>query len=366
MDRHLLDLTDRFMAAALDQDGWIDALQVLADLTRSSHAQLIGLGGPTIVPFNFVTDFDEAPLREFVSIKGGDPEINYRVKASHGDAELTLRAEADYAAMRPLLRTDAYLDYAHRHDIPNGCQTKLLETPQGMIGFALLRGARDGATDDGVRDVFMAIAPHVRSAVRTQIALEDAGPALLSGALDKTGVAVFVVAGDGRLAGMTGPAELAVTQGRLRLVRGRLEAADAGDTVRLYQALARHATGAPLPMETLLLPGTDRDEAVLIDLVRAARATGSFGFRPHVLVILRGGGRWHSSAAAVLSALYHLSPAEADVALRLAEGATRAAIAEARGSSLATVRAQLKSIFHKMKVEREAELIVRLRAMLQL
>jgi DNA-binding CsgD family transcriptional regulator len=366
LDRHLLDLADSFMAAALDQHGWIDALQALAEVTRSSHAQLIGLGSAATVPFNFVTDLDEAPLREFVAIDGGNPDINYRVRASIADDELTLRTEEDYAAMRPLLRSDTYVDYAYHHDIPYGCQTKLIDTSAGMIGFALLRGARDGKADARVRNIFTAIAPHVRSAVRTQIALEESGPALLAGALDKAGTAVFVLQGDGRIMAMTGMAEIALSRGLLGVVRGRLEARDAGDTVRLHQALARHATGAPLPLETVLLPGPDRARPVLLDLVRAARSSGSFGFRPHVLAILRGAGRWHARAPAVLTTLYRLSPGEADVALRLAEGVSRSAIAEARGSSLATVRAQLKSIFAKVGVEREAELIVRLRGMLQL
>lgn len=366
MERNLLDLSDRFMAAALDQDLWLDALQVLADLTGSTHAQLIGLGAAAAVPFNLVTNLDEAPLREFIEIDGGSPDINYRVKASLSDAALVLRWEEDYRTTQSELSLDTYIDYAHQHDIPNGCQTKLLEGSQGMVGFALLRSRKDGATDARVRQIFGQIAPHVRSAVRTQIALERSGPAMLAGVLDKAGAAVLVVGGDGVVHAMTDKAETAVSQGLLRVVHGRLGAADAGDTVRLQQALARHCTGPAAPLETVLLPGPNRSRPVLLDVVRAPRIAGSFGFRPHVLVILRGGGRWHSSAAAVLMALHGLSPAEADVALRLAEGATRAAIAEARGSSLATVRTQLKSIFLKVGVERETELIVRLRAMLQL
>lgn len=366
MERNLLDLSDRFMAAALDQDLWIDALDALAELTGSSHAQLIGLGGPATVPFNLVTNLDEAPLREFVAIDGGSPDINYRVKASLSDAALMPRWEEDYRAVQPELSLDTYLDYARQYDIPNGCQTKLMESPQGMVGFALLRSGKDGATDERVRRIFDQIAPHVRSAVRTQIALEQSGPALLVGALDKADAAVLVVGGDGVVHAMTARAEAAVSNGLLRVTRGRLAVADAGDTVRLHQALARHCSGPAAPLETILLPGADRGRPVLIDLVRAPRIAGSFGFRPHMLVILRGGGRWHSSAGAVLTALYRLSPAEADVAMRLAEGATRIAIAEARGSSVATVRAQLKAIFLKVGVEREAELIVRLRAMLQL
>lgn len=367
VEPRLLDLTDRFMAAALDQDRWMDALEALADYTGSSHAQLIGLGDAATVPFNLVTNLDEAPLRKFVEIDGGNPEINYRVSASLLDAQLTLRSEADYRAVQPGLRSDTYVDYAQEHDISNGCQTKLIENPQGMVGFALLRSRKDGATDARVRQVFTEIAPHVRSAVRTQLALEQAGPGLLAGALGQAGVAVFVVGGDGAVLAMTDLAEATVSQGRLHVTRGRLNAIDAGDTVRLHQTFARHCLGQPaLPLETVLLPGPGRSRPVLLDVVRAPRVADGFGFIPHVLVILRGGGRWHGSAVTVLTALYRLSPGEADVALRLAEGHTRQAIAEARQSSLATVRAQLKAIFLKVGVEREAELIVRLRTMLQL
>lgn len=366
MDRNLLDLTDRFMAAALDQALWMDALHALADLTGSSHAQLIGIGGAATVPFNLVTDLDEGPLRTFLEIDGGSPDINYRVKASLTDPELVMRREGDYRSVESSLLADTYIDYAREHDIPNGIQTKLVENAQGTIGFALLRSERDGESDERVREIFTQIAPHVRSAVRTQLALEQSGPGLLAGVLDRTGAAVFVVSVDGTVHAMTELAEAAVTRGVLCLTRGRLTAVDAGDTVRLHQALARHGAGPALPLESLLLPGPGRSLPVLLDLVRAPRVAGGFGFQPHVLAILRGGGRWHSSAASVLGALYRLSPAEADVALRLAEGATRAGIAEARRSSLATVRAQLKSIFLKMGIEREAELIVRLRTMLQL
>lgn len=366
MERDILDLTDRFMAAALDQDLWMDALKGLADFTGSSHAQLIGIGGAAAVPFNIVTDYDAAPLAKFLEIDGGNPAINYRVMTSLRDPELVLRTEEDYVAVQPSLRSQAYVDYAHEHDIANGCQTKLVDGSQGMVGFALLRSRKDGVSDERARDVFGRIAPHVRSAVRTQIALERAAPGVLAGALGQAGVAVFVVGGDAKVQSMTAMAEQALARGPLRLAHGRLGSDNAGDTVRLHQALARHATGAVLPLETLLLPGVDRSRPVLIDLVQAPRVAGSFGFRPHVLAILRGGGRWHASAPMVLMALYRLSPAEADVALRLAEGATRAGIAEARRATLATVRAQLKSIFAKVGVEREAELIVRLRAMLQL
>ncbi|WP_052757572.1 helix-turn-helix transcriptional regulator [Sphingobium chungbukense] len=76
-----------------------------------------------------------------------------------------------------------------------------------------------------------------------------------------------------------------------------------------------------------------------------------------LLVIVRSGRRWHSSAPAILRTAFGLSTAEIDVALALARGETRDEIAAARRTSVQTVRAQLKSIFAKLSVTREIELV---------
>lgn len=52
-----------------------------------------------------------------------------------------------------------------------------------------------------------------------------------------------------------------------------------------------------------------------------------------------------------------LTPAEAQIALGLADGETLAAIAETRGVSVSTARGQLKSVFAKTGTHRQAELI---------
>jgi DNA-binding CsgD family transcriptional regulator len=55
-----------------------------------------------------------------------------------------------------------------------------------------------------------------------------------------------------------------------------------------------------------------------------------------------------------------LTPAETDVALRLAEGKTAEVIAKARAVEIGTVRAQIKTILSKVGLNRQAELAARL------
>jgi DNA-binding CsgD family transcriptional regulator len=60
---------------------------------------------------------------------------------------------------------------------------------------------------------------------------------------------------------------------------------------------------------------------------------------------------------ASLRSRFCLTPAEAQIALGIADGETLAAIAESRGVSVSTARGQLKSVFAKTGTHRQAELI---------
>lgn len=73
-----------------------------------------------------------------------------------------------------------------------------------------------------------------------------------------------------------------------------------------------------------------------------------------------------SVPADILHSLYGLTPAEANVAILLANGLSLAGIAEQKGVGIETVRSQLKSVFAKTGVRKQSELIgLLLRAGLQ-
>jgi DNA-binding CsgD family transcriptional regulator len=61
---------------------------------------------------------------------------------------------------------------------------------------------------------------------------------------------------------------------------------------------------------------------------------------------------------AILNARFRLTPAEARIALGISRGETLATIAVVNGISLQTVRTQLKAIFTKTGVHRQAELAI--------
>jgi DNA-binding CsgD family transcriptional regulator len=352
--RVVTTVADEFAAAALDGSRWIGALRAMADATGSKHGQLIGIGGPRTIPFNWVSELDEKPIRDFIAISGGSPTINPRVYAGAITDVLEIAHEDHYDASLPHLTSDVYLDYTLEHDIPFGCQTKLSEDENGLIGLALLRSEREGRTTPDDHALFAAIIPHARSAVRIHAALERDAPLLLAGALDRMGSAAFICDAHGMIHAMTPAAEQHLAAGALRSAAGLLTAPAPGDAAAIAAALAAAGRaprgGAPI---SIALMG-DRGP-LIVDVIALPHLPWTLSLRPRLLVIVRS-ARMHTGASGLLQRAYALTGAEADIAIRLAMGEARSAIADVRAVSLDTVRSQIKAIFAKLGVARETEL----------
>ncbi|AWN44586.1 LuxR family transcriptional regulator [Methylobacterium durans] len=79
---------------------------------------------------------------------------------------------------------------------------------------------------------------------------------------------------------------------------------------------------------------------------------------PHTLLVLVDLEGAPTANRAALERVFGLTPAEGRLAALLAAGATTAEAAEAQGLSVATIRAQLGSIFAKTHTRRQAELVM--------
>lgn len=356
-----LALTDAFALAAVDGSKWLSALQLLADATGSARGQLIGIGGARTIPFNWVTDVSDRALQEFIDIDGGSPTINPRVGASLHSLPLEIVSERDYAFAATDLRSDVYLDYCRDYDIPHGCQTKLFEDREGLVGLATLRTFRDGPTTEAQRAVFAQIAPHVRTAVHIQRLLEADGLKLVAGTLEAMSVAAFLCDATGHVRSFTPLAETLLQGGRLSLVGHELTAESRTETERLRAAIHRASMfDQPVSAASIAIRGDGSAEPLILDIAVLPRRPWNLLFEPRILVIARTARRDPSVAASLLQVTYGLSAAEAEIALLIASGHKREAIAAARGVTIATTRTQLKTIFLKLGVNRETELVARL------
>jgi DNA-binding CsgD family transcriptional regulator len=161
--------------------------------------------------------------------------------------------------------------------------------------------------------------------------------------------AVFVAA-DGAIVEANERAHLVLARGDgLRSLRGRLVAGRRRDQKQLETLIAHAIDGHA---GTVVI---ERDEAAAPYLVDAVGAT-SAGSRCVVLLIRDPHARPRGRRT-LLQRAYGLTPAEARVADAIADGLSLAEIAERFGVARGTVKNQLKEVFAKVGVRRQAELV---------
>lgn len=362
-DEHWLKLTDNFNAAALGSSSWETALTELAEACGARSGQLVGFGSDAAVPFNLMTEIDPQIAIDFVAMNGGDPKVNPRVRAGLAAPTLKVLADDDYIVGDEMTRPSLYVDVCRKYDIPFICQTNLIKDQQLLIGLAVLRTARQGHITGEDRDAFKAIAPHVRTAVRTQIALEGRGPELLSSAMESMSMAAFVCDRLGRVRTMTQDAERLVRDGNvLQLKLGYFRAALPADDVALSRAIYEAANGFGPQKAQLLRTVVVRRKSrefntpLVLDVIALPAHAHEFTFAARVLIVARGNRTSAAQSALVLQTAFGLTGAEAEVALLLAAGHAVEAIARRRAVADSTVRSQVKSIFSKLGISRQMEL----------
>ena len=342
---------DVFQQAALDPSLWLAALRRLADATGSARGQLIGVGGAQVVPFNWVNDFADSALADFVRIGGTSPRLNFRIAADLDGGSAAVVHEADYRRVRPMLAGDSYVEFCHATEIPFGCHTALVSGEDMMVGLAVLRTAADGVTSDAQRATFAAAATAARAAVRLQRAIEHQGVQLVTGTLEAMATACLLIDGFGRVGAMTPAADRALARGHpLAIVDGALTGATPALARRIAQGIAAILSGRASERVAL---GDGRR----LDLFSLPRRDWAMGFAPRLVAVLIDAGAERAAEAATLARDFGLSPAEARIAGMLAGGMHRAAIAVERGVSAETLKSQIRSIFHKTGCTREAELV---------
>lgn len=349
-----------FARAPFEQAGWDTALKGLASATGSSRAQLLAIGERHTL-FNWVTDLDDGYLEDFLAIEGHRADVNYRVAAARG-AEVAW--EQHYDAVRAVSTNEAYMDHVRRWDAEHGAQLVLADEPQGFFGLAALHSASDGRTTEQDRQMLAAAAPHVMAAIRLQRALEHQGAELLRGSLDALRTAAVLLDATGRVCAVTAAAERLLAPDTLQVRAGTLRAArpdlDRALHMRIGLALAGHRA-SPFEMWLQAAHGP-----LLVEICALPRQAWNFGFAPSVIVTLKAPLGFTGEQGARLSAALELTRAEGEIVALLAQGHSRQDIARMRGVSAQTVTSQLRTIFQKAGVNREAELVSIARAVVEM
>jgi DNA-binding CsgD family transcriptional regulator len=193
------------------------------------------------------------------------------------------------------------------------------------------------------------------------------GGATTNGALDAfevSGTAVVLINRMGE-AFKANPSAERLLKGDVRIAKKRLVTKDRGATTALDHALhdlLRRRIGGGLS-PPVLLPRTGRRPLLAYPAKLASMTANALGDCQAVVILIDPEDVSRPPQAA-LQAAFGLSEAEARLAARLASGEALEMVAEQFGIAKETGRSQLKSIFAKTGVHRQAELVALLAPLL--
>lgn len=270
--------------------GWEQAVASIAHATRSSAAQLLGMGGPMLLPLNVVVGnfagreayFDDPDLHG---------ECNWRIGST--TVPMAIQHEPDYAAYRLGRDTSCYDDGVSDLDIPFGCQSALMLDTNNLLGLALLRSRRDGPCGAQVLSDFAKLCRQLARSMRVQIALDGEAAQMMVGGTGTLSTATILLDRHGSVCAMTETAEgLFAESGPLRLdglsVRLHCSSADG----HLQQALARLLKSdghrdVIVHQARVAGPGDPPRKDWRLVATRLPQRSHGLGFDPHLAVTLK-------------------------------------------------------------------------------
>ncbi|MEQ9812102.1 MAG: PAS-domain containing protein [Azospirillaceae bacterium] len=192
---------------------------------------------------------------------------------------------------------------------------------------------------------------------RVHPASEDQNPLLvLPEALDAVRLPVALVDADLKITYLNhAMGEMLDREDLLQLVEGRLVARHLDFHRRYRLAVRRYArTTDRFAQQTFRIPDRKSGHTTIVAVRSASR-----GLKPsnQAVVSVIDTRAEPLSSPRRLQQVFELTPAEAEIALTLASGATLGEIAKGRNASISTVRNQLKNVFWKMNARRQSDVI---------
>ncbi|OMC30427.1 helix-turn-helix transcriptional regulator [Mycobacterium colombiense] len=268
----------------------------------------------------------------------------------------------------PNRNREFYADWMRPNGLEDGLFVRLTDGTQPAC-FLVISPTRSFDTPERV-DLMRALVPHLRQALRTQdkVAALANQAVEMAGALEAVRHGLVVVAGEGVVVNVNSTAERVLrSEDGLCLRSGRIAATSPHADQALHRAIrdalvADRCTVRSARSLTCGRPSGRRP--YVVHVLPSYRRNADEPIRqPMALVVVVDPESEPLPAAGLLRRLYHLTEAEAAIAVRLAGGADVRQISEELSISLTTVRTHLQHVFDKTGTHRQAELIRHLLAL---
>jgi DNA-binding CsgD family transcriptional regulator len=356
------DLISEIYAALLGTGSWQTFLDNISDVLPNGRSLLFyhDLTARTGA-FSLYAHIDHESAAAYSSHYAA--KNPWMTKATARPLGLGVRAEL-MLPRRELIRTEFYADYLRPLGVETGVGVTLFRDQTSNFMLSVMCAASDDDRVDSAVELIGMLAPHLRQAfayyrnagsvasgrVAVDAAADALGVAIVSMGLDRR--ARWANAAAYRLLSLGDPIGTDAT-GRIGAMRGEVrEALDA--------AVAEAARGNSAGKRTLNLRDEEGIPSSRLTLVVPCLTSWDRYFAgPCVVLIVETIAPAGSPSDEVLRTAFGLTPSEARVVWAIADGARLADVADAQGIAIATARNHLKSIFAKMDVSRQAQLVAK-------
>lgn len=351
----------KLYAAALEEQGWQQALSALHELFAANYVTLI-LRPPG-------EDSDQGLMIVF-----GDIEGRGRITYLNYPHEVTpfvnlppnqVFSVGDLMDVRTWRESPYYRSYCATFDVFHVLGVDIAPSGSGTFRMRITRP--ESAPDfSAAEKAFCArLVPHLSRVLRLNVLLgrNESLCSIYSKVIGRLSVATLVVDAGGKIVEQNQVArELLASGDGLKSVGGRLEAYYPGDNQRLYQllrgAFRRGVNGTAESTEALSIsrPSGRVGLGLVVEPVPAGEWRDD-GEEPVLLVYVRDAEERMLLSDALARQLFGLTPSETALVIELANGLSLEEAAQSLGIRRNTARAHLRAIFSKTGVRRQTDLV---------
>ncbi len=260
-------------------------------------------------------------------------------------------------------RTEFYNDYLVKHDIRLFGAMATLKRPEHIEHISLYHSWKDRGPEKGTPEVMRLIFPHLQSALHLRRRIIDlaARSCSMESALDLMEYGIVLLNDRGCVLQTNYCAEALLRQSDgLRLRDGRIECDSHAESLQLHsliEASVKAVDARTLKAGGTMLVSRRTLRPISITAVPLRECAAPRLLQATAVLFLNDPESQPMPPLDLLRQAYGLTPAEARLALILTQGHSLKEAAELCGIAHNTAKSQLKNIFTKTNVQRQAQLV---------
>lgn len=346
--------------AALDKGQWLEMLQVMSKLLGAEQGimRVITADNSRIISqdsFNKSADWNKQYKEYYHRI---DPYIPHFQKRGLN----VLGVTEHLFDINTFRKTQFHADFLKPQNILHAIGGCFTIDPQSYIYLAMHRSYQQGGFGDSELESIRLLVPHLKKARLLNQKLQgiEIENKLFRDSLNQINSALLLVNRDAEVIYINARAELVINQTQCLSIKQNRLSIGMPDVKKRLDKLISGAIGARLPKQIGTMQYRDpvmHSISILVSPVNPDQINHEKQYVESALIVLSPSQQSVSYSATLLASLYQLSPSESRLAEQLCYGLALDQIAEKFSVSKNTLRTQLRSIFTKIGVSRQVDLV---------